>query len=125
MTTIEETPPVAAPDDDDTSAPDDGTALFDRSQYDREELQLPKIDGEPTDKIAIRFSGRVMLDRTDPNDVALMRAMRMGNDITLHVEATCSGKGWGYTTNRDGDLDAVVLEHTAKVHTVYRPALTE
>jgi hypothetical protein len=97
-------------------------ALLDRSQYEREDRALPKVDGEPTDKIAIAFSGRVLLDRTDPRDVALMRRMLLGQDVTLMVEAKCSGKGHGFTTNKEGDLDAVVLEHRAKVHTVYRPA---
>lgn len=96
------------------------TQVFDKSDYDREDLALPKVDGEATDKIAIKFSGRVMLDRTDPRDVALMRAMRLGSDITLMVEAKCAGKGHGFTTNKEGDLDAVVLEHVAKVHSVYR-----
>jgi hypothetical protein len=96
--------------------------LFDKSQYEREELALPKVDGEPTDKIAIAFSGLVLLDRSDPADVALMRKMKLGGGITLMVEAKCSGKGHRFTTDREGELDAVVLEHKAKVHTVYAPA---
>lgn len=96
--------------------------LFDKSDYDREDIALPKVDGETTDKIAVKFSGTVLLERTDPNDVALMRKMRLGGDITLMVEAKCAGKGHGYTTSRDGELDAVVLTHAVRVHTVYNPA---
>jgi hypothetical protein len=96
--------------------------LFDKSIYEREELQLPKVDGEPTDKIAVAFSGTVLLDRTDPRDVALMQRMKLGQDVTLMVEAKCSAKRHKYATDREGELDAVVLEHKAKVHTVYRPA---
>jgi hypothetical protein len=107
-----------------TEVPADGTEgeLFDKSIYEREELQLPKVDGEPTDKIAVAFSGTVLLDRTDPRDVALMQRMKLGQDVTLMVEAKCSAKGHKYATDREGELDAVVLEHKAKVHTVYRPA---
>jgi hypothetical protein len=96
--------------------------LFDKSDYDREDLALPKVDGEGTDKIAIAFSGTVLLDRSDPADVALMRSMRLGQDVTLNVEAKVSAKAHKFSTDREGELDAVVLQHTAKVHTVYRPA---
>jgi hypothetical protein len=97
-------------------------ALFDKAIYEREELQLPKVDGEATDKIAVKFSGTVLLDRSDPADVALMRKMKLGGDITLNVEAKCAGKGHKFTTSREGELDAIVLEHGVRVHTVSRPA---
>src|SRR6266516_3123025 len=104
----------------DNDAGDGG--LFDKSIYEREELQLPKVDGEPVDKIAIGFSGRVLLDRSDAADVALMRSMRLGGEVTLMVEAKCSGKAHSFSTDKEGDLDVVILEHKAKVHTVYRPS---
>lgn len=99
--------------------------LFDKSVYEREELALPKVDGEGVDKIAVAFSGTVLLDRADPADVELMRRMRLGNDVTLMVEAKCSGKGHRFTTDREGELDVIVLEHKAKVHTVYKAAADE
>jgi hypothetical protein len=98
------------------------TELFDKSEYEREDLALPKVDGEGVDKIGIKFSGTVLLDRGNPADVALIRKMRLGADVTLNVEATCAAKAHKFTTSREGELDAVVLEHAARVHTVYRPA---
>jgi hypothetical protein len=124
-TTTTEAPPETDVANDEseeqTTAEQDGE-LFDKSQYEREDLQLPKVDGEGTDKIAIKFSGTVLLDRADPADVALMRSMKLGNDVTLNVEASVSAKAHKFTTSREGELDAVVLEHNARVHTVYRPA---
>ena len=96
--------------------------IFDDTDYEREDLALPKVDGEGVDKIAIAFSGQVILDRSNPADVELMRRMRLGQDVTLMVEAKCSSKGHKFATDREGELDAVVLEHKAKVHTVYRAA---
>lgn len=121
-----EADPQPEPDDetpaDDDPAAEAGEALFDKSIYEREELQLPKVDGEATDKIAVKFSGTVLLDRTAPADVALMRKMKLGGDITLQVEAKCAGKGHKFTTSREGELDAIVFEHGVRVHTVYVPA---
>jgi hypothetical protein len=104
---------------DDT--PPDGQ-IFDDTDYEREDLQLPKVDGEGADKIAIAFNGTVFLDRSDPADVALMRRMKLGQDVTLNVEAKVSAKAHKFTTSKEGELDAVVLQHSARVHTVYRPA---
>jgi hypothetical protein len=102
-----------------------GDGLFDRAQYDDPKLRLPKVDGQDVDKIAVAFSGRVMLDRKDPNDVALIRRLALGKDVTMQVEARTSGKKHGFTTNKEGDLDAVVLTATAKVETVYIPTPEE
>ena len=95
--------------------------LLDDERFLSEELALPKIDGEGVDKIAIGFSGRVMLDRSSPADVALIRAMALGKDVTLMVEGKVSKKGHGFTTNKEGDLDAVVFETGVKVELVYKP----
>jgi hypothetical protein len=119
-TTIEE-PQTAAETTDTPPPPDPKDALFDRSNYDNPELALPKVDGEGTDKIALKFSGTVFLDRMDPADVELMRNMKLGNDVTLMIEGKCAKKGWGFTTDREGELDVVKLEHAVNVHSVYKP----
>jgi hypothetical protein len=105
----------------DTTPPAPEDALFDKSHYDDPELALPKVDCEGTDKIALKFSGTVFLDRMDPRDVELMRNMKLGNDVTLMIEGKCSKKGWGFTTDREGELDVVKLEHAVTIHSVYKP----
>jgi hypothetical protein len=123
MSTITEEPQTTeeAAAEETTEQPED--ALFDKTVYDSPELDLPKVDGEYTDKIALKINGTVFLDRRDPRDVALMRSMKLGGDVTLQIEGRCSKKGWGFTTDREGELDVVKLEHAVNVHTVYRPAV--
>jgi hypothetical protein len=103
---------------------EDPDALFDAKRYEGP-LALPKIDGEGVDKIAVKFSGTVILDRSDEADVELMKRMKLGHDVTLQIEGRCAKKGHGYTTSREGELDAVVLQHAIAVHTVYRPTLED
>jgi hypothetical protein len=100
-----------------------GSTLFDAKKFDDPKLALPSVDGEGVDKIAVKFSGTVFLDRSDSRDVELMRRMKLGGDITLQVEGKCSKKGHGFSTNKEGDLDVVILEHAVSVHTVYRPVV--
>ncbi len=93
--------------------------LFDRSQYEREDLAIPKISGNPIDKIRVKFGGSILLDRSDPADVALYNKLTLGKDVELRVAGKVAHEGGGYTTNRDGDLDAVVGEKSVKVDTVW------
>lgn len=98
------------------------TALLDKEHYQREDLAIAKVDGSAIDRIAIKFTGQVFLDRSDPNDVRLYNKLRLGGDITLMVEAKCSSTGAKGATDREGDLDVVIGEKGAKIHTVYIPA---
>src|SRR3569833_1306251 len=70
---------TAGDHDDDQDAPLEPDAakgeLFDRSQYDREDLAIPKVDGQQIDKIRVDFGGSIMLDRSDPADVALYNSL--------------------------------------------------
>lgn len=94
-------------------------AAFDRTQYELEGLQIPKVDGESIDKIRIDFSGSVMLDRSNEADVAMFNRLKLGKDCELRCAGTVSGVKTGYTTSKDGDLDAVVGGKTVKVSTVW------
>lgn len=95
------------------------TQVFDASDYDREDLQIPKVDGESIDKIAVEFKGRVLLDRSDPADVAMYNRMRLGTEVELRVAGKVSSVGTGFTTNRDGDLDVVVGKKGLHVESVW------
>lgn len=96
----------------------DGT-LFDRSQYEREDLAIAKVDGQQIDKIRVKFSGSILLDRSDPADVALYNRLTMGKEVELRCAGKVTAVGAGWTTNRDGDLDAIVGEKAIKVETVW------
>lgn len=126
--TIGERPDDAEPgvqaDDDTSGLPPaaDTTAkgeLFDASDYEREGLAIPKVDGNQIDKIRFKFSGSVLLNRSEIPDVALFNGAKLGRDLDLRIEAKVAGTGVGFTTNKEGDLDVVVGEKTLRVETVY------
>lgn len=106
---------------DEPEARDEGKqgALLDRSQYQREDLALQRVDGNDVDRISLKFSGTVFLDRSQPADVALYRKLSLGRDVTLVVEGRCNSTGAAGATDREGDLDVVVGHKGVKVHTVY------
>jgi hypothetical protein len=97
----------------------DGGELFDARDYTDPRLALDQIDEKDVDKIRLEFSGSVMLDRKSPEDVALMRSLKLGKALELRVAATVSSKKHGYTTGKEGDLDAIVYTGGLKIDTVY------
>lgn len=109
-----------AADDDAPLEPDAGKGqLFDKSQYEREDLQIERIDGQDVDKIRVAFAGSVMLDRSDPADVALYNRLTLGGECELRCAGTVSGTAGTYTTSKGGDLDAMIGQKTVKVETVW------
>jgi hypothetical protein len=100
----------------------EGGALFEASDYESEELALPKIDGEGVDKNAVKVSGRVWLERGSPEHVALVRDVRLGQEVTLVCEATVRMPVPGYTTDKEGDLDVISLTRHFAVTSVSRAA---
>lgn len=104
---------------EDEPASDEGKALFDASDYDREDLAISKVDGNQIDRIKISFSGSIMLNRSDPADVALFNRLKLNQELELRCAGKVSGLATGYTTSKDGDLDAVVSSKTVKVETVW------
>lgn len=95
-----------------------GATLFDTDDYRDPTLALPQIDGHDIDRIAIKFGGEIMLDRSDPAHVALWRRVKLGQKIEMWVEA----KGLGYegkgATNKDGELDVIVAKRSVSVQHV-------
>jgi hypothetical protein len=117
-----ETEDEPADDDETTETPPadpEGKALFDRSQYEKEGLQIPKVDGQSVDRIAVAVTGEIMLDRSDEADVALYNRLALGKEVELRVAGKVQGTGAKGATNRDGDLDVIVGKKTIKVGTVW------
>lgn len=111
--------PATVDSDPDPADTSDGNALFDASDYEREDLAIPKVDGNQIDRIAIKVSGRVMLDRSDPADVALFNRLKLNQEVEIRCAGKITGLGTGFTTGKDGDLDAVVSSKNLKVDTVW------
>lgn len=106
-------------DGDAASDDPDGKALFDRSAYQAPELRIDEVDGQEVDKIWLKFSGRVALDRTKAADVAIFNRARLGAELELRVSGKGARVGTGSTTSKGGDLEAVVGEREIKIDTVY------
>jgi len=113
--------PVASDEVEESEEPTDpdGKALFDRAAYQAPGLRIDEVDGQEVDKIWLRFSGKVALDRTDPKDVALFNRVRLGKGLELRVAGKGQAVSTKHTTSRGGDLDAVVGERTLDITAVY------
>ena len=98
-----------------------GRALFDASDFDREDLAIPQVDGQSIDRIRVAFSGGVWLDRANPADVALYRTLRLGRLVDLRVEVRVTGKAAKGATNKDGDLDVVAGVANCAVTSLHIP----
>jgi hypothetical protein len=111
---------VAAVSDTDPEAgpPATGAALFDASAFDREDLAIPKVDGNSIDRIAIDFGGSIMLDRSEPANVELYNRIQGGHELELWVTGKWGGTGARPATNRDGDLDVIVGRKSLKIDSV-------
>jgi hypothetical protein len=96
--------------------------LFNKEEYDSPKLALQKIDDQPIDRIAIKFGGTVFLDRSDPNDIALYRRLRLGADVDLKIQANVAFAGAKGATDRDGELDVIVGQKSLRVHSLDIPA---
>lgn len=107
--------PLTPPDPDANGQ----TKAFDPAMFEDPELRIDKIDGKNVQAIAVKFSGRVMLDRTDPDHVRLFNRLAIGRDVELRVSARSVGLAGVGATNREGDLDVLVGTRALKVDTLY------
>lgn len=121
MATKTQDPPAEQTEEttEETVVLDVDDSLFAAAQYDDPKLYLDKVDEKDVDKIRVEFSGSVMLDRKDAEDVALIRSLKLGKPLELRVAATCNSKKTGYTTGKEGDLDAIVFTGGLKIDTLY------
>ena len=78
----------------------------------------PKSTGTRSTRIALNFSGSVMLDRSATGDVALYNRVHSESTIELWVEAKWGGTAATPATNRDGDLDVIVGRKTLRIESI-------
>jgi hypothetical protein len=69
----------------------DSTELFNPDEYDSPALKLDHVDGHKIDKISVRFSGSVDLDRNNPEHVSLFRRFAIGADVDFQDMPPLSG----------------------------------
>lgn len=86
-----------------------------------EQLALPKIDGQGVDRIEIKFSGSIRLDRSDPADVALYRRFMLGKEVDLRIVGTAAAKNHKISYDEDGYPGEVTGIANLKLTSVFRP----
>jgi hypothetical protein len=64
-------------------------------------LEIPTLDGHRAARCALRFSGSASLDRTSSDDVELMSAARLGNEVLLLVRGEVATKS--FTLPKSGE----------------------
>jgi hypothetical protein len=86
-----------------------------------EAIALKSIDGHGIDRIEVKFSGRVRLDRSDPADVKLMRALKLGKEVEMKVVGVVKGKPFEIVHDEDGFPGEVTSIAQLGVTSLYRP----
>ena len=66
-------------------------------------LDVPTLDGHKAARCQLRFSGAGELDRTSADDVALMQAARLGEEVRLIVVGKVSTKSFTLKDKKDGE----------------------
>ena len=88
--------------------------LFDPKPFTR---PIPKLDGHVADRVVLAFGGSVELDRLVEDDLELVERLRLGQDVTLTIEATVAGKGFSHATKADEE-EQVGYTVKLRVHSV-------
>ena len=87
---------------------------FSRADY---ELPIPELDGHKGTTLDIRFSGCGALQPTDMDDLALLKAARLGLEVRLIVVGEVSAKSFGLS-KKPSDDDELAFSCTVKVLSV-------
>jgi hypothetical protein len=75
------------------------------------------------DQIVVKLLGSVRLDRNDARDVAIFRALELGEYVTLMIEGRCLKTGSTQLTDREGEPTGTKVEAIVNVHSVYKPVV--
>jgi len=75
-------------------------------RIDDRQLEIPGLDGYKAEKLAIVISGGVeFTDVTQAEDVAFVKSLKLGQEVTLTVTATVTKKGFVLTPGKDEMTD--------------------
>jgi hypothetical protein len=90
--------------------------LFDGSEYD---LPVPRMDGEKADTIKIKTGGGIEVEVTNEEWLKFIDGLKLGQSVTLTVEALVAGKGMATKEDDAGELTTTYTV-ALKTHTIYR-----
>jgi hypothetical protein len=74
------------------------------------------IDGRGIDLLEVAIGGTIKLDRGDPNDVALIRRLAAGKNVTLKVEVFVAGSGGEVSRDENGYAEGDDAQEAAHRH---------
>jgi len=92
----------------------DVDGLFDTEPFTR---PIPKLDGHVADRLGIGFTGTVKLDRLLEDNLEYIEGLRLGQDVSITIEATVAGKGFSHTTKANDD-EEVGYSVKLRVHSI-------
>lgn len=70
------------------------------------QLEIPGLDGYVAEKLAVTLTGGVeFTDVTQADDVAFVKSLRLGQEVSLTVIATVMKKGHTLTPGKDDMTD--------------------
>jgi len=92
----------------------DVDGLFDKEPYTK---PIPKLDGHVADRLGIGFTGTVKLDRLLNDNLEYIEGLRLGQDVTITIEASVAGKGFTHTTKANED-EEVGYAVKLRVHSI-------
>ncbi len=67
--------------------------LFDGTTYD---TPVPRLDGHRADTVKLAFAGAVEIDLHDNHQLDHFRALRLGQEIELHITARVAKNTWAH-----------------------------
>jgi len=65
------------------------------------QLEIPGLDGYKADRLAVNVAGGVELGITQAEDLAFVKALKLGQEVKLSVTATVTKKGFTLAPGRD------------------------
>lgn len=70
------------------------------------QLEIPGLDGYTAERLAVTLSGGVeFTDVTQAEDVAFVKSLKLGQEVTLSVTATVTKKVFSLSPGRDDMTD--------------------
>lgn len=73
---------------------------------DERQMEIPGLDGYRAEKLVVSMSGGVeFADMTQADDVAFVKELKLGQEVTLTVTATVTKKGFTLAPGKDEMTD--------------------
>jgi len=69
------------------------------------QLEIPGLDGYKADRLAVTVAGGVELGITQAEDLAFVKALKLGQEVELKVTATVTKKGFSLAPGKDEMTD--------------------